>query len=180
MSPAKPAHEQPGAIPASVPYDQYGSIIRDPTSVDPDTITWQKPTPFTALLHLHRTNGMRGSARYVTWKDVHGPSVYPMFSDDLPRTIRGTIIDHGVIVGATWVPITRRGEYGIALKDFHEQEEPAPEPEPPTLAEEAAARYIDREHAVRLIRAAFSMGEPEERLHPDLKALIRHIREDQP
>ncbi|MEW1846257.1 hypothetical protein AB0392_50585 [Nonomuraea angiospora] len=178
MSPARPAHEQPGAIPASVPYDEYGGIIQDPASVDPDSIDWRKPTPFPALLRLHHTNGLRGSARHVTWRDVYSPATYPMFADDLPHTIRGTVIDHGVIASAVWVPITRRGRYGISLKTFHEQEEHLPAPAPASPAEESAARYIDREHVVQLIRDTFSMGEPEEDLPPDLKTLIRHIRED--
>ncbi|MEV4079199.1 hypothetical protein AB0J43_02750 [Nonomuraea fuscirosea] len=179
MSPARPAHEQPGAIPAAVPYDAFGGIIHDPASVDdPDSIDWQPHRPFDALLRLHHTNGLRGSARLVTWRDVYSPAAYPMFADDLPHTIRGTVIDHGVIASATWVPIVRRGRYGISLKAFHEQEDQPPETEPATPAQEAAARYIDREHVVQLVRAAFTAGEPEEDLPPDLQHLIRHIRED--
>jgi hypothetical protein len=187
MSPARPAHEQPGATPAAVPHDAFGGIILDTTGLDPDTITWEQPKPFPALLRLHHTHGLRGAANHVLWKDVHGPATYPMFADDLPRTIRGTVIDHGVVVefqhgalvAATWVPITRRGQYGIALKGFHEQEPAAPEPAPASPAVEAAARYIDREHVVRLVLATFAMGR-EEHLPPDLTTLIRHIREDQP
>lgn len=178
MSPSRPTHEQPGAIPAAVPYDQYGGIILATSGIDPDSITWRKPTPFTALLRLHRSNALRGSARHVTWQDVYSPATYPMFADDLPRTIRGTIIDHGLIVGAIWVPITRHAQYGIALKTFHEQEDPAAEPWPASPAEEAAARYIDREHAVQLVLDTFVM--PGSELPPDIANLIRHIREDQP
>ncbi|SEU46422.1 hypothetical protein [Nonomuraea wenchangensis] len=187
MSPARPAHEQPGAVPSSVPHDAFGGIILDTTGLDPDTITWEKPKPFPALLRLHHTHGLRGTARYVLWKDVHGPATYPMFADDLPRTIRGTVIDHGVaaalehgaLVAATWVPITRRGQYGIALKGFHEQEPAAPETPPASPADEAAARYIDREHAVRLILATLG-HDGEDDVPPGLADLIHHIREDQP
>ncbi|MEV1003478.1 hypothetical protein [Nonomuraea sp. NPDC050202] len=181
MSPARPAHDQPGHIPARVPYDEYGNLLSTTTGVDPDRITWQAPHPFTLSLHLHDARALRGIRRPVTWKDPHGPAVFPMFADDLARVVKGTISDHGLVVGATWVPLMRRDRYGISLKAFHEQEAPSTEPEPPASpAEEAAARFIDREHVVRLVRAAFSMGEPEEDLPPDLTTLIRHIREDRP
>ncbi|MEV0236935.1 hypothetical protein [Nonomuraea sp. NPDC050786] len=180
MSPARPAHEQPGAIPARVPYDEYGNLLPSTSGVDPDRIDWRPPDPFTLPLRLQDTHGLRGITRPITWKDPHGPSTFPMFPDDLARTVKGTVIDHGLVVGATWVPLVRRDRYGIGLKSFHEQEDPAPEPPPATPAEEATARYIDREHVVRLIRAAFTVGEPEEDLPPDLTNLIRHIREDRP
>jgi hypothetical protein len=179
VSPARPAHEQPGATPAAVPYDQFGGIIRDPTAADPDSIDWRRPEPFTLPLRLHNTHALRGITRPITWKDPHGPGTFPMFPDDLPHTIRSTITDHGLVIGE-WVPLIRRNQYGIALKTFHEQENPAPEPAPASPAEEAAARYIDREHAVRLILATFAMSSSEDHLNPDLKNLIRHIREDKP
>lgn len=177
MSPARPAHEQPGHLPVLVPYDEFGGIIADPTKVAEDSIDWRKPEPFTLPLRLHGTHGLRGRAQLITWKHAHGPAVFPMFPDDLPHAIRSSVIDHG-LAGAEWVPLIRRGQYGIALKSFHEQEDHPPEFEPASPAEEAAARYIDREHVVRLIRATFTLGEPEEHLPPDLKNLIRHIRED--
>ncbi|TMR90540.1 hypothetical protein [Nonomuraea basaltis] len=177
MSPAKPAHEQPGATPALVPYDVYGGIIPDPTKADPDSIDWQSPTPFTLPLRLHNTHALHGITRPVLWKHAHGPAQFPMFPAELPHTIRSAVIDHG-LVGAEWVPLLRRGQYGIALKSFHEQEEPAPAPAPATPAEEAAARYIDREHVVRLVHVAFGVGLPDEHLPPVLQNLIRHIRED--
>ncbi|MCF6467348.1 hypothetical protein FAF44_02825 [Nonomuraea sp. MG754425] len=177
MSPARPAHEQPGAIPARVPFDEYGNLLPSTASVHLDRIEWRPSKPFTRALQLHDTHGLRGITRPITWKDPHGPATFPMFPDDLARTVKSTIIDHGLVIGATWVPLVRRDRYGIALKSFHEQEDAAPEAAPASPAEEAAARFIDREHAVRLVLATFAMGR-EEGLPPDLTNLIRHIRED--
>ncbi|MEU7855189.1 hypothetical protein [Nonomuraea sp. NPDC049141] len=177
MSPARPAHEQPGHIPSAVPYDEYGNLLPSTAGKDPASIVWREPDPLTLPLQLHDTHGLRGITRPITWKDPHGPATFPMFPDDLARAIKGTIIDHGLVVGATWVPLVRRDQYGIALKSFHEQEDPTPEPRPASPAEEAAARYIDREHAVRFILA--TLGEDGENdLPPGLKNLIRRIREE--
>ncbi|MGR6921204.1 hypothetical protein ACU635_43770 [[Actinomadura] parvosata] len=180
MSPARPAHEQSGAIPASVPYDEYGNLLPSTTGVDPDRIDWRAPRPLTLPLRLHDAHGLRGIRRPIFWRDPHGPATFPMFPDDLARAVKGTIIDHGLIVGATWVPIIRRDAYGIALKSFHEQEEPAPEPAASASpAQEAAARYIDREHVIRLILTTLG-HDGETDVPPGLASLIRHIREDQP
>ncbi|MFC7582471.1 hypothetical protein ACFQYP_00675 [Nonomuraea antimicrobica] len=117
-------------IDGKVPFDQHGSLIRDPGLVPDDIeIQWTGPKSFEARLRLVRTKTAIGYGKYVTWAEVHGIRRFPMAIEDLMPVVRGTLIDHGV-VEAVWIPKKRRGrrgdEYGIALlpkKRFLEQEE---------------------------------------------------------